>query len=63
LEKAKKIALQQVKGKIIDAEIEKDEGMIVYEIIIKTKNAWYEVKIDKATGKVLEVDKEGGNDD
>ena len=30
-----------------------------YEIIIQAKDGKYEVEIDKATGKVLEVEKEG----
>jgi uncharacterized membrane protein YkoI len=63
MKKAKQIALKQVKGKIIDSRIEKDDGIIKYEFVIKTKDGWYEVEIDKATGKVLEVDKEGSNED
>lgn len=63
MEKAKQIALEQVKGKIIAAKQEKDDGIVKYEIIIETKNGWYEVEIDQATGKVLEVEKEGSRGD
>lgn len=63
MEKAKHIALKQVKGKIIAAKIEKDDGITKYEIIVKTKEGRYEVEIDKATGKVLEVEKEGFRSD
>lgn len=63
MEKAKKIALEQVKGKIIAAKQENDDGLTKYEIIIETKKGWYEVEIDKATGKVLEVEKEGAKGD
>lgn len=63
MEKAKHIALEQVKGKIIAAKQEKDDGLTKYEIIIETKKGWYEVEIDKATGKVLEVEKEGSKGD
>ena len=61
MEKAKEIALKRVKGEIISAHLEKDDGMIYYEMIIQTKNGRYEVEIDKATGKVLEVEKENDN--
>ncbi len=61
LEKAKQIALKQVKGKIIRTRVEKDDGKQKYEIIIQAKDGKYEVEIDKATGKVLEVEKEGSH--
>lgn len=63
MKKAKQIALEQVKGKIVAAKEEQDDGMTKYEIIIETKKGWYEVEIDKATGKVLEVEKEGSKGD
>jgi hypothetical protein len=68
MEKAKQIALKKVNGKIVSAHVEKDDGMVKYEIIIQAKNGRYEVEIDKATGRVLEVEKEGsgrhsGDDD
>lgn len=59
MEKAKQIALNKVKGKIVRAKIEKDDGITKYEIIIQAKDGKYEVEIDQATGKVLEVEKEG----
>jgi len=59
MEKAKQIALGQVKGKILNAYLEDDDGRTQYEIIIQAKDGKYEVEIDKATGKVLEVEKEG----
>ena len=65
MEKAKQIALEQVKGEIIHAHLEDDDGKSIYEIIIQAKDGKYEVEIDKSTGKVLEVEKEGnkGDDD
>jgi hypothetical protein len=63
IERAKKIALEQINGKIISAKTEVDDGKTKYEIIVQAKNGRYEVEIDKATGKVLEVEKEGTNDD
>lgn len=68
MEKAKQIALKHVKGKIVSAHMEKDDGMTKYEVIIQAKDGRYEVEIDQSTGKVLEVEKEGsgshyGDDD
>ncbi|MHC0037672.1 PepSY domain-containing protein [Pseudoneobacillus sp. C159] len=65
MEKAKQIALEKVKGEIIRAQLEEEDGRMIYEIIIKAKDGQYEVEIDKSTGKVLEVEKEGtdGDDD
>jgi uncharacterized membrane protein YkoI len=64
IEQAKKIALEKVKGEIVDVKEENDDGIVKYEIIIKGNDGKYEVEIDKATGKVLEVEKEGpGSDD
>ena len=63
MEKAKEIALKQVKGNIVSTQIEKEDGMDKYEIIIQAKDGKYEVEIDKATGKVLEVEKEDGSKD
>lgn len=59
MEQAKQIALKQVNGKIISAHVEKDDGIVKYEIIIHAKDGRYEVEIDKSSGKVLEVEKEG----
>lgn len=61
MEKAKQIALGKVQGKIVSAKLEKDDGITKYEIIVQAKDGKYEVEIDKATGKVLEVEKESGN--
>jgi uncharacterized membrane protein YkoI len=65
MERAKQIALEQVKGEILYAHLEDDDGKIRYEVIIQAKDGKYEVEIDKSTGKVLEVEREGseGDDD
>lgn len=63
MEKAKQIALEQINGKIIHAKTEVDDGKTKYEIIVQGKDGRYEVEIDKATGKVLEVEREGTDDD
>lgn len=63
MEKAKQIALGKVKGQIVSAKVEKDDGITKYEIIVQAKDGKYEVEIDQATGKVLEVEKEGARSD
>lgn len=63
LDGAKQIALNKIKGKIIRAKTEEDDGKTKYEIIIQAKDGTYEIEIDKATGKILEVEREGTNDE
>ena len=62
-ERAKQIALEQVSGQVMSVETEEDDGKTKFEVIVQAKDGRYEVEIDKATGKVLEVEKEGPNDD
>lgn len=59
MEKAKQIALGKVKGNVLSAKVENDDGVEKYEIIVQANDGKYEVEIEKATGKVLEVEKEG----
>lgn len=63
LEKAKQIALEKVKGTILNAKVEKEDGMTKYEIIVQGQDGKYEVEIDQSTGKVVEVEKEGAGSD
>ncbi|HHY73649.1 MAG TPA: PepSY domain-containing protein [Bacillus bacterium] len=63
MDEAKKIALEKVKGKVVYAKTEDDDGRFYYEIIIQdANNAIFEVEVDKVTGKILEVEKEDGDD-
>jgi hypothetical protein len=59
MEKAKQIALGKVKGKVLSAKVENDDGIEKYEIIVQANDGKYEVEIEKSSGKVLEVEKEG----
>ena len=50
------VALQQVPGQVVKAELEYDHGAVVYEIEIRTREGQkYEVKVDANSGKVLKV--------
>ncbi len=65
---ARKIALKRIPGKVIESEIDKEKGKIVWEFEIKTKEGKvFEVLVDAMTGKIVEVedetDEKGDDDD
>jgi len=50
------IALERVPGQVVKAELDYDDGMLVYEIDVRTAEGHkYEVKIDANTGAILRV--------
>jgi len=54
---AMEIAQQQVQGEIVKVELEREHGMLIYEVEIMTQNGVkYEVEIDVNTGDVLNVE-------
>lgn len=58
-EEAKSIALKQVKGRVIYVDIDTDNGVMKYEVIIITdQNKVYEVEINANTGQVIKVEQE-----
>ncbi|MFS0557183.1 PepSY domain-containing protein [Brevibacillus sp. 179-C9.3 HS] len=58
-EQAKQIALLQVKGRVVHVELETENGVLVYEVIILTdQNQVFEVEVHAQTGKVLKVERE-----
>ncbi len=58
-EEAKKIALKRVPGKVVESEIDKEKGKVVWEFEIKTKEGKvFEVAVDAKTGDIVEVDDE-----
>lgn len=59
MEKAKQIALKEVKGAVVyQAEYDIDDGVAIYEIALIKGNYEYEFKIDAASGTILEWDKD-----
>ncbi|WP_339249331.1 PepSY domain-containing protein [Sporosarcina sp. FSL W8-0480] len=53
---ATEIALQRVPGEVIKAELEYDDGILLYEIEIRNaQGVKYEVKVDAVTGEVIRV--------
>ncbi|EDK34855.1 Hypothetical protein CKL_2843 [Clostridium kluyveri DSM 555] len=52
-------ALQRVPGQVLRVEMDVEDGLLVYEIHIRTTNGMvYEVTIDANTGEILEVDRQ-----
>jgi len=57
-EAAIQIALQQVPGQVLRVELDYEDGILIYEIYIRTAYGIYEVDIDAATGQILKIEKE-----
>ncbi|KXH87083.1 PepSY domain-containing protein [Sporosarcina sp. HYO08] len=56
MEEAIGIALRRVPGHAVKAELEYDDGLLIYEINIRTREGQkYEVKVDANTGAILRV--------
>ncbi|WP_153731051.1 PepSY domain-containing protein [Sporosarcina obsidiansis] len=56
IEQANEIALERVPGHVVKSELDYDEGMLIYEIDIRTAEGHkYEVKVDAVMGEVLKV--------
>lgn len=57
------IALLEVPGEVQEVELEKEDGIMVYEIeILNAAGQEFEVEIAAATGAVLEVEAEDDDD-
>ena len=59
LEKILKISRKKIQGKILEVELEHENGQLIYELeILDKKGIVWEIKIDAKTGKILKKDKE-----
>ncbi|MED4464463.1 PepSY domain-containing protein [Metabacillus fastidiosus] len=56
VEKAVKIAQGEIKGEVIETNLDEDDGRYEYEIELRTNKGDVDVTIDAVTGKVLEID-------
>jgi uncharacterized membrane protein YkoI len=61
-EAAIQIALQQVPGQVIKAELDYENGILIYEIDIRTISGVYEVYVHAFTGQILKVEKDNDYD-
>lgn len=58
-EKAKAIALEKVpNATVVKVELDKDDGVAVYEVELVKGAYEYDIKIDAKTGKILEFEKD-----
>ncbi|MGY3312092.1 putative membrane protein YkoI [Peribacillus simplex] len=53
MDQAEKSALKEVEGQVTDAELDSENGILVYELEINQGQKEYDVVIDATTGKVL----------
>ena len=61
---AAKLALAKVAGTIVESELEKEDGRLVWEVDIKSEDGKrFEVEIDALTGEVIEVEESNAEDD
>ncbi|ALX49157.1 PepSY domain-containing protein [Lentibacillus amyloliquefaciens] len=62
---AEKIAKNEFNGSIIKLELDEDDGRLVYEIEMKSKNNEADIEIDAYTGEivVMEIDDNDDDDD
>ena len=59
IDQAIKTALERVSGKVIEAELEKKQNKLVWEVeIITAENKVMEVHIDAESGAVIDVEEE-----
>lgn len=55
----KKRYKKRLKGRLLDLEVEKEKGRIIYELeLLRADSVVYEIKIDAKTGEWLEEEKE-----
>ncbi len=63
-EQARKTALERVSGTIVEEELEKENGRIVYSIEIRDANQKvFDVEVDSETGAVVNVEEEDEDDE
>ena len=56
IEDAMSIASSQIPGEIVKVELEKENGIYLYEVdIVNAEGIKYEVEIDAQTGNVLNI--------
>ncbi|MFD1608408.1 PepSY domain-containing protein [Oceanobacillus luteolus] len=55
-DEAKKIAMDQVGGKVVELELDEDDNRYEYEIELETNRGEVEMVIDALTGEILEID-------
>ena len=63
-EQARKTALERIPGTIVEEELEKENGRIVYSIEIRDKDKKvFDVEVDAITGEIVNVEEEDEDDE
>jgi len=63
-EQARKTALARISGTIVEEELEKEKGRIVYSIEIRDKDKKvFDVEVDAETGEIVNVEEENEDDE
>ncbi|MDN4495241.1 PepSY domain-containing protein [Ureibacillus aquaedulcis] len=57
-EEAIKLALAEVKGNVVEIELDEEDHYLIYELEIEEGNREYNVHVDAMTGSILVVDTE-----
>jgi uncharacterized membrane protein YkoI len=57
-EEAIEIALRHVSGEVLQAQLDRENGILVWEVYIRNSYGVYEVKIDSNTGRVIEIERD-----
>ena len=64
LEEGRGKTLERVSGDVLESELEREKGRLVYEFEIRDKNSKVqEVLVDADTGEIIGVEEESENDD
>ncbi|OAB36514.1 PepSY domain-containing protein [Paenibacillus glacialis] len=56
--KASAVAVNYLKGTVIEVDLDRDDGRLVYEVELKIDGGTAEVKVDAKTAKIVSVDKD-----
>ena len=47
---------RQVPGKVIEVELEDEDGSLVYDLILSPQGRLQEIEVNAATGKILKIE-------
>jgi uncharacterized membrane protein YkoI len=57
METAVDIALRRVPGQVVKVELDTENGLLVYEVVVRTPYGLYEVDVNAVTGDVVKVER------
>lgn len=64
MQQAQELALQRVPGKVMQIDMDLENGVLVYEVFIMTSHGKiYEVELLAKSGKILKIEQENDDSD